>query len=155
MTRSSPHPVHIRPATPADLETLVPLFDGYRQFYEQSSDLSLVRAFLRERLAMADTAILLAEEDGAAVGFVHLFPVFSSTRCRRLWLLNDLFVSQAARRQGVGRALMEAARQFAEQSGACGLELATAHTNGKAQRLYEGLGWKLDEVFRRYEYPLP
>jgi GNAT superfamily N-acetyltransferase len=147
--------VKIRSATISDLDALVPLFDSYRQFYEQPSDPGLARAFLGERLVLGDTTILLAERDGVAVGLVHLFPIFSSTLCRRLWLLNDLFVSAEARHLGVGRGLLEAARDFAEGTGACGLELATAHTNVTAQRLYEGLGWKLDEVFRRYELPLP
>jgi GNAT superfamily N-acetyltransferase len=147
--------VKIRPATASDLNALVPLFDGYRQFYEQPSDPGLAREFLGQRLSLGDTTILLAERDGLAVGLVHLFPIFSSTLCRRLWLLNDLFVSAEARHLGVGRGLMEAAREFAEGTGACGLELATAHTNVTAQRLYEGLGWKLDEVFRRYELALP
>lgn len=147
--------MHVRQATLDDLDILVPLFDGYRQFYEQTSDPDMARAFLGERLALGDSRIFLAEFDGKAVGFVQLFPIFSSTLCRRLWLLNDLFVAASARHLGVGLALMDAARAFAVETGACGLELATAHTNSTAQRLYEGLGWRLDEVFRRYELPLP
>jgi len=147
--------VHVRQAALTDLDLLVPLFDRYRQFYQQPSDPALARAFLGERLALGDSKLFLAEHDGAAVGFVQLFPIFSSTLCRRLWLLNDLFVAAPARHLGVGQALMNAARDFAEETDACGLELATAHTNVTAQRLYEGLGWRLDEVFRRYELPLP
>jgi GNAT superfamily N-acetyltransferase len=147
--------MHVRQATLDDLDLLVPLFDGYRQFYEQPSDPALARAFLGERLALGDSRIFLAEMNGEAVGFVQLFPIFSSTHCRRLWLLNDLFVAASARHLGVGLALMDAARAFAIETDACGLELATAHTNITAQRLYEGLGWRLDEVFRRYELPLP
>jgi len=147
--------VKIRSATLSDLDALVPLFDGYRQFYEQPSDPGLAREFLGQRLSLGDTTILLAERGGVAVGFVHLFPIFSSTLCRRLWLLNDLYVSAEARHLGVGRGLLEAAREFAESTGACGLELATAHTNLPAQRLYEAIGWRIDEVFRRYELTLP
>jgi GNAT superfamily N-acetyltransferase len=144
------HPV-TRPATPADLGALAPLFDGYRRFYGESPDLELARRFIGERLSQRDTVILLAEAGGRAVGFTHLFPIFSSTRCRRLWLLNDLFVDPASRTRGVGRALLLAARAHAESTGACGLELATAHTNVTAQRLYESLGWRLDQTFRHYE----
>lgn len=141
----------IRPAGAADLAALVPLFDGYRQFYEQPSDPALARGFLAERLDRRDTVLILAELDGQAVGFTHLFPIFSSTRCARLWLLNDLFVSPAARKHGVARALLRAAESHARATGACGLELATAHTNTPAQRLYESLGWQLDTTFRHYE----
>lgn len=146
-----PPPTVTRRAERRDLEALVPLFDGYRRFYGETADLDLARRFLGERLALGDTVLILAETDGRASGFTHLFPIFSSTRCRRLWLLNDLFVDPAVRSRGVGRVLLLAARAHAEATGACGLELATAHTNVTAQRLYESLGWKLDQMFRRYE----
>ena len=141
----------IRPAAPADLGVLAPLFDGYRQFYGQAADLELARHFIGERLARMDTVLFLAEAGGKAAGFTHLFPIFSSTRCQRLWLLNDLFVDPDSRTRGVGKALLLAAREYAVSTGACGLELATAHTNVTAQRLYESLGWKLDQTFRHYE----
>ena len=75
--------------------------------------------------------MFLAERDGRPVGFVQLYPVFSSTaaRPRRLWLLNDLFVAPEARGGGVARALMQRARRLAEETDAVGLELATAHAN--------------------------
>ena len=141
----------VRPAIPSDLDRLVPLFDGYRRFYEQPSDPALARDFLGERLERMDTVLFVAELDDRAVGFTHLFPIFSSTRCRRLWLLNDLFVASEGRGQGVARALLRVAEQYARSTGACGLELATAHTNTPAQRLYESLGWQLDRTFRHYE----
>lgn len=144
----------IRPATAPDLEALVPLFDGYRMFYDQASDVTLARTFLAERLERLDTVLLLAEVDGAPAGFTHLFPIFSSTRCARLWLLNDLFVAPAMRKHGVARALLGAAEAHARATGACGLELATAHSNTPAQRLYESMGWTLDTVFRHYELVL-
>lgn len=140
-----------RRATLADLDALVPLFEGYRQFYGEAPDPATSRAFLADRLRAGDSVVFLAEEGGVAVGFTQLFPIFSSTRCRRLWLLNDLFVSPAARQHGTGRALLEAARAFAVASGAVGLELMTARSNTTAQRLYESLGWRLDEVYLHYE----
>lgn len=143
-----------RPATLADLETLVPLFEGYRAFYEQSADPALARRFLGERLALGDSVIYLAERAGRALGFVQLYPIFSSTRCQRLWLLNDLFVHPEGRGQGAARALMAAARSHAEATGACGLELATARSNTTAQRLYQSLGWIRDDVFLHYELGL-
>jgi GNAT superfamily N-acetyltransferase len=146
--------MHTRPASLADLDALVPLFDGYRRFYGQASDPELARRFLDERLRLGDTVILLAEAEGTVVGFTHLFPIFSSTRCRRLWLLNDLFVEPAIRAHGAGRVLLAAARAHAEATGACGLELATAHSNLPAQRLYQAMGWTLDEEFRHYELRL-
>ena len=146
----------VRQAGPADVGAVAPLFDAYRQFYQQPSDPALARAFIAERLARSESVIFLAERDGQAVGFVQLYPLFSSTAARpgRWWLLNDLFVSPAARGGGVGRALMDRARRLGEDTGAVGLELVTARTNAPAQRLYESLGWRQDELFLRYELEL-
>ncbi len=146
----------IRQAGPADVARVAPLFDAYRQFYRQAADLALAEAFVAERLAREESVIFLAERDGVPVGFVQLYPLFSSTavRPRRLWLLNDLFVSPAARGAGTGRALLDRARQLAEDTGAVGLELATARTNTGAQRLYQSLGYRVDEQFLRYELEL-
>lgn len=143
-----------RPATLTDLETLVSLFEGYRAFYEQAPDPELARQFLSERLALGDSVIYLAEREGTALGFVQLYPIFSSTQCRRLWLLNDLFVRPEGRGKGVARQLMAAARNHAEATGACGLELATARSNSTAQRLYQSLGWVRDDVFLHFELTL-
>ena len=141
----------LRQATSADLDTLVPLFEAYRMFYEEAPDAERSRRFLADRLTKKDAVIFLAFDGPAALGFTQLYPIFSSTRCQRLWLLNDLFVADQARGRGVAGTLMARAEQFATEDGACGLELATAHTNLRAQRLYESRGWKLDEVFRHYE----
>jgi GNAT superfamily N-acetyltransferase len=146
----------VRRATPADADAVAPLFDAYRQFYSQPADLALARAFIAERLARGESVIFLAERDGRGVGFVQLYPVFSSTAARpgRLWILNDLFVAPEARRGGVAQALLAAARGLAEASGAVGLELVTARTNLAAQRLYQSLGWRHDDDFLRYELGL-
>ena len=147
----------IRRAGPADADAVAPLFDAYRQFYQQPADPTLARAFITERLERDESVIFLAERDGQAVGFVQLYPLFSSTapRPRRLWLLNDLYVVPEARQGGVGRALMGRARRLAEDTGACGLELATARTNTIGQRLYESEGYRRDDAFLRYELGLP
>jgi ribosomal protein S18 acetylase RimI-like enzyme len=100
--------------------------------------------------------VFVAERDGRAVGFVQLYPLFSSTapRPRRLWLLNDLYVAPEARGGGVGRALLERARGLAEETGAAGIELVTAATNTVAQGLYESVGYRRDEQFLRFELGL-
>ena len=146
--------MRVRRATLDDLEKLAPLFEGYRRFYQQPEDPARSREFLRERLTAGDSVVFLAEENGAVTGFTQLYPLFSSTACRRLWLLNDLFTTEAARGRGVGRALMAAAREHAVRTGASGIELSTAHTNLPAQRLYESLGYVKEEAFRVYSLKL-
>jgi len=133
-----------------DLEALVPLFDGYRRFYRQSSDLQGARAFLAERMKRNESIIFVAVLDGTIVGFTQLYPLFSSVSMARLWLLNDLFVAPEARRSGAGRALVERAERWAKETGAKGLTLATEVTNLTAQRVYEAAGWTKDDEFIHY-----
>jgi GNAT superfamily N-acetyltransferase len=142
----------IKRAGVADLDAVAPLFDAYRQFYGQRSDVPAARAFLDERLRREESVVFLAvDDDGAeALGFTQLYPSFSSVSVRRLWILNDLFVRPGLRRGGVGRRLLERARQWAVETDAKGLTLATAITNHAAQALYESCGWRKDEEFAHY-----
>ena len=148
-------PRSIRRAGIADLDPVARLFDAYRQFYGQPSDLSTARAFMGDRLAAGDSVVFIAESaDGLPLGFTQLYPSFSSVSARPIWVLNDLFVALPARRQGVARILMEAARAHAVKTGAKRLALSTAHTNKEAQALYESLGYRRDEQFVHYELDL-
>ncbi|MBM5574824.1 GNAT family N-acetyltransferase [Deefgea sp. CFH1-16] len=141
----------IRYANLDDLDALAAVFDAYRVFYQMPSDLALARQFLGERLALGESVILLAEGDSGAVqGFIQLYPLFSSSLCQRILLLNDLYVIEAARGQGVARQLMQKAAAHAKAVGAARLELSTAHSNTRAQALYESLAYQLDREFRNY-----
>ena len=135
----------------ADLDALVPLFAGYLQFYQVPRSASEIHAFLLERLQRGDAQLFIArDEQGMAQGFTQLYPLQSSLALAPAWLLSDLFVLPSARRQGVGEALMNAARAYAEASGACGLQLETAKTNLAGQALYERLGYVRDELYLTY-----
>jgi len=143
--------IAIQQATLSDLADLAPLFDGYRQFYGQPADLARARDFLAERIGHRESLILLARDgQGAGVGFTQLYPLFSSVRTVRTWLLNDLFVAPSARRQGVAAALLGAAADRARALGAASLSLSTALDNAPAQALYESLGWQRDRQFCEY-----
>jgi GNAT superfamily N-acetyltransferase len=133
-----------------DLDAFVPLFDGYRQFYGARSDPEGARAFLADRLKRGESVVFLAIVDGAIVGFTQLYPSFSSVSMKRLWVLNDLFVTADARKSGAGRALLERAERWAAETGAKGLTLSTQVTNLTAQRLYEACGWTKDDEFFHY-----
>ena len=143
--------MRVRRASLADLDDLAPLFDGYRQFYGQRPDVAAARAFLAERLRRDESVIFVAYADDGALGFTQLYPSFSSVSVKRLWILNDLFVSPAARRGGVGRRLLERAREWAVETDAKGLTLTTALTNSAARSLYESCGWRLDDEFAHYQ----
>jgi GNAT superfamily N-acetyltransferase len=133
-----------------DLDVLAPLFDAYRRFYGQPSDLAGTRTFLADRFKRGESVIFLAVVDGAIVGFTQLYPSFSSVSMKRLWVLNDLFVTPDARKSGAGRALLERAERWAAETGAKGLTLSTQLTNLGAQRLYEACGWTKDDEFVHY-----
>ena len=145
----------VRQATVADLDVLAPLFDAYRQFYRQAADIALARQFLLERFQHNESIILLAtREDGPAAGFAQLFPSFSSVSAARIYILNDLFVVTAARRNGVGRLLLRAAANFGHAMGAVRLTLRTETTNTGAQALYESEGWIRETAFYGYDLPI-
>jgi GNAT superfamily N-acetyltransferase len=155
----STHPVtmnhlSIRMATPSDVRALSSLFDDYRRFYQQPSDIERAIDFISERLNRHDSWILVAESHGVLSGFCQLFPSFSSTRTCRIAILNDLYVTPQARKDGVGKALMLAAEELARNHGLGGLELATGMLNTDAQRLYEKLGWQRDTEFYYYSKSL-
>lgn len=138
-------------ADSAQLEAVAQLFDAYRGFYEQPSNLAQSRAFIAERMAAGESAIFLAQDEhGEALGFVQLYPTFSSIDAHRTWLLSDLFTTPAARGRGVGRLLMNTARAFALETGAKGLVLETATDNFTAQGLYESLGYVRDTGYYTY-----
>lgn len=142
--------ITVRVSTAHDLEAVALLFDAYRQFYAQAADLVLARRFLEECYERNESTILLAEAGSMPAGFTQLYPSFSSTRAARIYILNDLYVMPSHRRSGVGRLLLQESARYAAGKGAIRLALSTAHTNLPAQRLYESLGWKLDEQFRAY-----
>ncbi|GAB6262249.1 GNAT family N-acetyltransferase [Photobacterium sp. R1] len=120
----------------AELEQVEVLFDAYRQFYEQSSDLEAARLFIAMRLEAQDSVIFLAQnETGEALGFVQLYPSFSSVAMKRMWYLNDLYVAENDRHQGVARALLKHVETFAKETNALTVKLATAASNEKAKAL--------------------
>ncbi len=134
-----------------DVDDVTPLFDAYRGFYDATSDHAAARAFLTERMQSDESVIFLAyASPHEPVGFTQLYPSFSSVSLKRLWILNDLFVRSDVRRGGVGRALLERAREHAAETGAKGLILSTAVTNKSAQTLYESCGWQRDDEFLHY-----
>lgn len=153
----------LRRAQLSDVQVLAPLFDAYRRFYEQPGDLALAHAYVHARLERGEATVLLAlaqehagADDSRAVplGFCLLYPSWCSVAAAPIFVLSDLFVADTARRRGVGRALMQAACEAGRATSAIRLDLTTAHTNTRAQSLYESLGWRRDEVFRTYSLAL-
>ena len=181
----------IHQATLSDLDLLVPLFDGYRLFYRQQSDLIGARQFLHDRITAKESVVFIAllqsspvgresreldlpqsspagresreldlpqsspvgresreldfakAEEIKAVGFTQLYPIFSSVSMERMLLLNDLFIDPEHRGQGIGKALIDTAKDLCRTTRQKGIVLQT-ETNNPAQRLYEREGFTKD-----------
>src|SRR5690349_17530868 len=97
----------IRNATTHDLVQLARLFNAYRVFYKKESDIEAATLFLKERMNKNESVIFVSLNNETITGFTQLYPLFSSTRMRRLWLLNDLFVEEKFRGQGISVALID------------------------------------------------
>ena len=128
--------MEIRLANLKDLEGLAFLFDRYRIFYGQDSDLEAAKEFLCDRFQNGDSVIFIACENEQAIGFTQLYPSFSSVSMKRIWILNDLFVDSRYRRKGIASALMNAAENYARDTGAARIALSTQISNKSAQMLY-------------------
>ena len=133
------------------LPDLVPLFDAYRQFYKQASDLEGARAYLLDRLSHGEATVFVAYDETRAVGFTLLYDTFTSVAMKPLCILNDLYTLPEARGKGAGTALIARAREHALTKGAFRLRLRTAQDNLTAQGVYEKLGFKRDEMYFTYD----
>ena len=122
------------------LDLIIPLFDAYRLFYRASANPDRARQFLSDRIHNNESIIFLAMVNDEAVGFTQLYPSFSSVSMQRSYILNDLFVDERYRKQGIGVALLNKAKQLCRDNSFKGLALET-ETSNPAQRLYESLGW--------------
>jgi ribosomal protein S18 acetylase RimI-like enzyme len=139
-------------ATIENLDELASLFNEYRVFYGQESDLDGAKQFLFERTRSLESIIFLVFniDEQRAIGFTQLYPSFSSVSMKRTWILNDLYVIEQYRKQGVAKLLLDAAKTYAIKTKAKGLGLSTAIDNHIAQRLYEKNGYKKDTEYYHY-----
>jgi len=139
-------------ATIENLDQLLPLFEGYRNFYKQLPNPDAANDFLRERLNKKDSILFIAfNKNNDAIGFLQLYPTFSSVTIQQTYILNDLYVISEMRGKGIGEALLNFAKQFAVKNKSKGLTLETDVDN-PAQKLYERLGWKKDTNALHYTW---
>jgi ribosomal protein S18 acetylase RimI-like enzyme len=141
-------------ADSSSISKLANLFNQYRIFYGEETDIQAATSFLKSRFNNKDSVILIALENFQMGGFIQLYPSFSSVGMQKIWILNDLFVDTDFRRQNVARNLMEAARKYAKETGALRIDLATQISNIFAQNLYESMGYTKNESFLHYSLPI-
>lgn len=143
--------IFVEPALGDNFSTACELFHAYRLFYGKAqSTLEQTAVYLRERLEAGEAAAFVAKREGHGIGYLLLYPAFSSVNCCKGMILNDLFVSASERGSGVGTKLIEFALRFAEANGASFVNISTAKTNLGAKRLYERLGFVTDEAFQHF-----
>ncbi|MFS0869808.1 GNAT family N-acetyltransferase [Paenibacillus xylanilyticus] len=174
---------NIRRARLDDIEDVSRLFDQYRMFYQQTSDIEGAARYIRERLERNESVIWIAEKEAfpgtgkgekaddthhnegshgntdssiqtPLAGFVQLYPSFSSVSMSPIYVLNDLFVHTEYRQQGIARKLLQAAQNRARETRAIRITLSTAISNKQAQVLYESEGYAKDTHFLYYELNL-
>ena len=144
----------VRLAESSDLDQLAGLFDQYRQFYECPPDLGAANSWIAENFERGRSTIFVAGDGHQLIGFTQLYPALCSVDLVEYFVLYDLFVAPSARRQGIARALMNAASEWATAQGAARLDLETARDNYPGQALYRDLGYELDEVFLKFSLDL-
>lgn len=127
-------------ATKEHISVLIPLLDKYRTFYNQNSDERAARRFLENRMKNKDSVIFLAFYDSSPAGFTQLYSSFSSVSLKPIFILNDLYVYSEFRNKGIGKVLLNNAKEYCLLHEYKGLALETG-INNPAQKLYERLGW--------------
>ena len=130
------------------------LFNDYRVFYGQNSDLDSARNFISERLSKDDSAIFAFFEGNLMRGFVQLYPSFSSVAMRRTYYLNDLFVSADFRRKGIAEALINKSIEFAKENSAARITLCTQIENEAAKYLYNKCGFIANTAYDYFNFAL-
>ena len=144
--------MQVREAKLSDLENLSDLFNSYRMFYGKKSDLKVANEFLRSRIENKDSKIFVCDLNNELSGFVQLYPIFSSTRVSKYWLLNDLFVDIKKRGKGYSKLLIERSKELVIESKACGMMLETEKSNDIGNMLYPSTGFKKNELCNFYEW---
>ncbi|MDQ7050745.1 MAG: GNAT family N-acetyltransferase [Enterobacterales bacterium] len=137
-------------ATAQELEPLSQLFNQYRIFYKMKSDPQAAKNFILKRLEQQDSLIYQAINQQTILGFVQIYPSFSSVAMRPIWVINDLYVDVDARNKKVASKLLEHVSQQAKKHHIFNLQLATAIDNHSAQALYTRLGYRLNSQFKHY-----
>ena len=142
----------VKQASIENIEEIAKLFNEYRMFYKQDSNINGAKDFLFDRFEHFESIIFIAieEKSNEIVGFTQLYPSFSSVAMKRSYILNDLYVKGNCRKNGIGKLLLDKAKSYAIMTNAKGIGLSTAIDNEIAQNLYEKNGYKKNEEYYQY-----
>jgi GNAT superfamily N-acetyltransferase len=144
--------MNIREVKTSDLDQLSILFNSYRIFYGKESNIDISKKFLERRISNKDSKMFICEVNNILTGFVQLYPLFSSVRVSKYWLLNDLFIDSEFRGKGYSKLLIDRAKELVLESGACGMMLETEKSNKIGNSLYPKTGFKINDLSNFYEW---
>jgi GNAT superfamily N-acetyltransferase len=138
-------------ATIADVAQILPLFEAYRVFFAGDID-QMSRRFLEDRLVRQESVVFVAWQGADAVGFITLYPLWSSWYCRRIWFLSDLYVTESARKRGIGASLVERVISFGQETNAASVMVELPRSEPQLGKFYASMGFGRDEVFELARY---
>jgi ribosomal protein S18 acetylase RimI-like enzyme len=142
---------NIKRATIEYSDMIGEVFNLYRVFYNQESNVEIAQKYIKQRLENDESIIFFQEEGGTCAGFTQLYPTFDSVNVRKKIVLYDLFVREEFRRKGIAKSLMDAAKNYATENKFGSIELSTNKANIPGQSLYESLGYIRDDEFYSYD----
>jgi GNAT superfamily N-acetyltransferase len=134
--------VRLRPATRGDVPVIADLIRGLARYEKLEDQVEMTEELLAAALfgERPYAEVVLAEEDGLAVGFALFFHNFSTFLGRPGIYLEDLFVLPEHRGRGIGRTLLAHLARLAVERGCGRLEWAVLDWNRDAIAFYERLG---------------
>ena len=141
----------IRQAQLEDIESLSAVFAEYRTTLGLEADLANSTQFLKARLSKQDCIIFIALIDDQISGFTLLFPFFTPAGIKEMWVLNDIYITDEYRHQGVAQSLLSEAVFFSKKTNKCKVYLATKIGNTNSQTLFEKFGFKKTDYIN-YEF---
>jgi len=144
--------IEIKEASIDQLKDLVSVFEAYRVWYRKEANSPQATKFLGDRIKNKESVIYLAMENDQVLGFTQLYPLFSSTRMKRLWLLNDLFVYPEHRGKGISKKLINAAKDLCRNTEGCAVMLETEMNNVIGNKLYPATGFEMNTDHNFYEW---
>lgn len=144
----------IRKINKDEYELVADMFDKYRVFYKQPSDIELAKQYLKNRLANNEAQIFVAydNETTELLGFTLLYARFSSVSAIKNWHIGDLYVEPNQRKRGTAQKLLQTAIDFATEHKAKFVSLNTAKDNFIAQKVYEDFGFAKRDYLPEYLY---
>jgi GNAT superfamily N-acetyltransferase len=140
--------MNVSRVTMADLADLMPLLRGYCDFYEVAPDDEALLALARTLITDPDregVQLIARGGDNEAVGFATVYWSWSTLIAARIGVMNDLFVTPAARGTGAAELLIDACAAECRRHGAEKLTWQTARDNARAQKVYDRLGAARDD----------